>query len=207
MIFLVGHRASGKTEAATFLKNTFGFLHIETGDIVRNYKQATAPLELSMGEWEQEIIAIRGPRFIDDLIINSMDCFITRELDTYGGFQDLLITGNRQLEGIDTIMSNSHKLSYLPNNHRIIVALTATEEVLYSRYINRKRETDDTTLSFEEFQVLVLGAERQKGLTKLMDNANYTIVNDQNDLTHLHKSLKKLFAEEIDYHPQEEREL
>lgn len=203
MIFLVGHRASGKSVAASYLSKRYNFLHVETGNIVRNYKQATSSEQLSMSDWEREVITKFGPRFIDNLIIQTIHKSYRSELAINPTLQDLLITGNRQLSGIQTIIDGMTEVQ--STQRKTIVAILANDNVLYSRYINRNREIDDTTITFEEFQKQVIEAEKKKGLEDLVNAADYKIQNDKDGRFSLYTPLSNLFDNELGYIPQRER--
>jgi adenylate kinase family enzyme len=96
MLFIVGPHNAGKTTLASFL-GRHGFLHIETGDIVRQAYQQEMPA-MDFNEWA----SVRN-RALDDLIIQAVPEVSERALNSDGPCRGIVISGNRQLTGVQRL--------------------------------------------------------------------------------------------------------
>lgn len=129
VVFVTGHHNTGKSTLADFLKQK-GFIHIETGDIVRSvYKQESPGVEFSV--WAQEVSGA-DPLFFDRCILKE----IQRELERSGKDKrrvNLVVTGNRQYSGVVFL-----KERLLKNTEIRVVYLRALEQTLFERQLLRK---------------------------------------------------------------------
>lgn len=167
MIFITGPHSAGKTTLAKQLQDC-GFIHIETGDIVRKKYQEEAPgVEFHTWATAQHQ---RFNRFIADAVASARSS-IEKSQDR---FQDILITGNRQVSGIDYLLQNIPPLDGKPN---LIVFVEADEKILFRRHVERPGRCDEG-MTFEKFKDEVLGFDVRMGLEEIRSRANLIVCNE-----------------------------
>lgn len=178
MIFLVGCHATGKSEIAKILKEEFNFLHIETSEIVKNYKKSSHPGP-SMNEWVNYINCTFGDNYIDQIIVDSIETKIN--LDFENSFsEEILITGNRSLSGVKYI-SNNLKTTYSEiTSNNIVIEVFSDEEILFNRFKQRDREEGDCNISYDEFLKII--KNEKESINNLSKIANYKIENNFSNL-------------------------
>lgn len=167
MIFLTGHHNAGKTTVADWLSSKYDFVHVETSKIVRNLHQKMAP-NLAFHEWAES----SGHKF-DSYIVEE----ILRQKDlalrsANGHTRDIIVTGNRQIEGIRYITDN---VEPLPETNHVILYLEAPIPVLHTRHLGRP---DRPPLSYNEFEEKLLGFDRAMGVETIKEHADAIIANN-----------------------------
>ncbi|MCX6727015.1 MAG: AAA family ATPase [Candidatus Shapirobacteria bacterium] len=169
MIFIVGHHDTGKSTLARFLVDN-GFLHVETGDIVRGIFRSSGT-GLPFGEWAKQ----NGHHF-DDHIIDSVNRAKDQALRE--NKQDVVITGNRQLEGIRQIRQSVEPLE---QRKHLIVYMEADSEILFQRHQHRNdRRVQDLTI--ESFKRDILGYDKEMGVERIREEADLVLCNNCNIL-------------------------
>jgi dephospho-CoA kinase len=165
MIFITGHHDTGKSTLAGFLvKNEF--VHVETSEIVRRvYRESET--EMPFGEWANQ----NGHNF-DTFIIRSVESARNQVINE--NKQDIVITGNRQLEGISKICDYIKPLEFRKN---IIVYTEASPEILFQRHQQRE-DRSDLCLDLEGFKRNILGYDTQMGVDKIRNRADFIILNE-----------------------------
>ena len=165
MIFICGYHNTGKTTIAKKLIS-FGFFHIETGDLVRNlYKDNNS--KINFYDWTAAITK-NNIHYFDKHIINN----ILKSQQKIK--KDVIITGNRQLSGIKYIISKTH---HNPHFKNIIIYLKAPCKELYKRQLGR---TDKIikNLNKDKFINDYLGFDKSMGIDKIELSADYIINSD-----------------------------
>jgi dephospho-CoA kinase len=164
MIFIVGHHNTGKTSLARALI-PFGFLHIETGDIVRMVYQKLS-FNIDFYEWASE-----HKHQFDDFIINEILKAKRKILESVDNLQDVIITGNRQLSGILSIIK---KVPPIGKRGNVIIFLDANPKELFRRQMARKDRLIPT-LSFEQFVKDFLDYDKAMGIEEIRQKADFII--------------------------------
>lgn len=173
MIFVAGFHASGKSELAKQSTERFNTLHVETSVIVRQFKEQDDP-DNSMREWAREKEEIYGSNFFDELIVHTIRERYDKAVESGDTPQDIIITGNRSLEGIK--YSALH-LSDLIDRPSLIVAVHTEPEQLYERYRLRNRRPGDAEMTFEAFRDL-MREEEEAGIRDIFEYADHIIDNN-----------------------------
>lgn len=167
MIFICGHHNSGKTTVAKYLEK-FGFIHIETGNIVRQKHKELTP-DVNFHQW-----AIREGHKFDKYIVDEILSAREKLIKSNGSLQDIIITGNRQIEGIDYILLH---VPPIEGKENLIIFLHANDEILFQRQILRyNRQVTD--LTFEKFKDELLRFDVQMGIEKIKEKTNCAIYNE-----------------------------
>jgi len=167
MIFICGHHNSGKTTAAKYLKK-FGFIHIETGNVVRQKHKELAP-DVDFHQW-----AIRENHKFDKYIVDEILSAREKLIKSNGSLQDIVITGNRQIEGINYILL---RIPPIEGKKNLIIFLHVSDEILFQRQI-LKPNRQATDLTFEEFKDELLRFDLQMGIEKIKEKTNCVIYNE-----------------------------
>lgn len=190
MIFLVGHRASGKTEVAKILERRFHIIHVETSSIVKDFK-AVSSQETEMDQWEEGLLNRFGRDFINELIVEGTREKIEKKHDPE--LEDVVISGNRQASGVDYLIRNIGELPNDIHSRLHLVTVVVDPRILYKRYVLRGRR-DDAVMDEQEFYEGVLERERTRGLSELMQRPHISIDNS-GDLAALEERTFNLFRE------------
>lgn len=167
MIFIAGPHSAGKTTIAGYLQDS-GFLHIETGDIVRKRYQEEAP-GVEFYAW-----ASTQHQSFNRFIADAVAAARSSVEQSQGRFQDILITGNRQVSGIDYLLQNIPPLDGKPN---LIVFVEANEQILFRRHVERPGRCIEG-MTFEKFKEEVLGFDNRMGLEEIRNRANLIVCNE-----------------------------
>ena len=165
MIFITGHHNTGKSTIAKWLV-PLGFTHIETGEIVRkNYT------DTNLGEDFYAWVSKKNKEnenYLDDLIVGNI-----RNILNENNSVKLVITGNRQIEGIDYIRKNIDKPS-------LIFFLYTHEEELFRRQLERlDRKIPD--LTFDIFKNKYLAYDEIMGVSAIKEKADYIFENSRDN--------------------------
>lgn len=165
MIFLTGPHNAGKTTLAEELKK-FGFLHIETSAIVRFIHKEMAPY-MDFHAWAKVV----NHQF-DGLITGKVQEAIDRIRSSGRMPQDLIVTGNRQWEGVNYILEHVTPLDGRPN---LLLYLQARDESLYQRELLRcDRSPCPSLTAFQE----LLRFDQEMGVSQLRDHADVILGTD-----------------------------
>jgi len=165
MIFIVGHHNSGKSTIATLLKK-YGFLHVETGDIIREIHKEQDP-EREFSEWISEM-NVKESDFLNNAILKKVNANL-EQIKKNPFLQDIVVTGNRQVEGIEFLCENVTE----PNSNIVIYMETNTEE-LYNRQLQRNDRIIDA-LTFEKFINEYLAFDTEMGLEQIRTRADVIV--------------------------------
>lgn len=165
MIFICGHHDTGKSTLAEFLVRN-GFLHIETGDIVRRVYGETGTTR-PFRQWAEQ----EGHNF-NDHIMNSV--IKARQLAIEEGSAGVVVTGNRQLEGVRYILERIEPVGV---NQHLIVYTEADLNVLYRRHMARPdRCVPGTTVEIYERDIL--GYDKEMGVEEIRSVADLVVCNN-----------------------------
>lgn len=129
MIFICGPHNSGKTTLAKWLGKQ-GLIHIETGDIVRKTHQKLDPNQ-DFYDWAKKVNA-NDPDFLNRVVLEEID----QRFASLTKNKKVVITGNRQMDGIRFIINNTK----YKNKYFCIIFLDADEEELFRRQKKRNDE-------------------------------------------------------------------
>lgn len=168
MIFLTGHHNAGKSTAAKWLKEQYGFLHVETSSVVRGLYNASGT-NLPFGEWA----TLNNNRFDREIIGAILQ---ERELAIRGNgkFPDIIVTGNRQVEGIKFV---TDRVQPLPGTENIILYVEASPRILHERHLIR-RDRPTLRLTFDEFETTLLDFDRRMGVEEIREYAQVVVRNE-----------------------------
>ena len=164
MIFITGHHDTGKsTLAKYFIENNF--LHVETGNIVRSLYKAENP-EIKFEDWAKG----KGQLFDDHIIeeVKKAQLLVVKE-----NRQDVVITGNRQIEGVNKICE---KMPPLEGKKHLIVYVEADPQILFVRHQGRP-DRSIPGLTFESFSKNILGYDQEMGVEEIKKSADLIICN------------------------------
>lgn len=192
MIFLVGHHAAGKTEIANVLKERFNFLHIETSGVVKDYKRQTMP-DTPMDQWVEYISTNFGLAFLDQLIVDYMRDSVEARSTLNIPFQEIVVTGNRSPHGVRYIVDHMREIIAPQAFQPKVIAVSASDCVLYTRYVSRNREAGDNLLTVNTFQA-ILERERRAGLAELIQSSHHTFLNEGASIGTLQAEVHSVFA-------------
>ena len=172
MIFIAGHHNTGKSTLAKFLTKN-GFLHVETGAVIRQiYKNSGS--ELSFGEWAKQ-----NNHDFDNYIIDEVRA--AKDLALRENGQDVVVTGNRQVEGINKIRQSVEPID---QKAHVVIYLEAQPEVLFQRHQQRPdRRVDGLTLN--AFKTEILGYDQEMGIERIRDMADVVLYNNS-DISRLY---------------------
>lgn len=169
MIFITGHHNSGKSTAAGCLKEKYGFSHVETGDIVRQLHQHSKT-NLPYGEW-----AKLNSHCFDQVITSTICDLRERILQTNGKVPDIVVTGNRQIEGIRHIINN---VQPFPGREHLILYVEADPKILHERHMARM-DRPTTRLTFKEFMDGLIKFDQDMGVELIKEHAHIKIRNEE----------------------------
>jgi len=165
---MVGPHNSGKTTVAKGMVNC-GFFHIETGDIVRQKYNEVAP-GISFHDWVRKNNA-ENIYFFDNFILDAINSVKERSINGEKRLHGIVVTGNRQLDGIKYLMERA---SDSDNRRNIIIYLDASIEELYSRQLKRKDKIIPN-LTFTSFKNEYLAFDEEMGLERIKDVADFIL--------------------------------
>lgn len=163
MIFLTGPHNSGKSTLARQLRDK-GFLHVETGDIVRRVHQELAP-QVDFKDW-----ATKHQNHFDNFILQEV-IQAKAMIEQTGSGLDVIVTGNRQIAGIRYLQE---RVSPLPQRRHLLIYLEAPEAELYRRQTERL-DRQIPGLTYDAFVCNYLGPDREMGLYQIKEFADFII--------------------------------
>lgn len=182
VIFVCGPHNCGKTTVARWLVG-HNFLHIETGEIVRR-EYARSGTSDSFQSWAEKCNK-EHPHYFDDLIAWSIRNYYDQKESLQ--FQDIVVTGNRQKDGIEYIAERCKDFG----SKGIIVYLEANPEILFARHSRRMdRRLEENT--YEYFVSEYLGFDDKMGLRQIKGIADF-IVNAEKSKEHVRADIRKIF--------------
>lgn len=174
-IAIVGHALSGKDAAARYLEEKYGFKHISTGEMIREFVS-----ENNLGDATRDLLREVGIRLRREYGPE----YLVRKVFEKGLDEHHVVSGLRAKGEID----------FFHENGGVIIAIEAPIKLRYKRAMKRKRASDH--VSFEEFYAQEQ-AEMQSddpnmlSIEHALDSADFTIKNDK-DLAYLHEKLDKI---------------
>lgn len=164
MIFITGPHDAGKSTIATFLRDK-GFLHVETSSIVKNKHKEVAP-HRNFGEWANE-----QNHYFDKYIAQAVVRAEQEIKHGNGRYQDVVVTGNRQIEGINYLI---RKVPPLKSN--LIIYVEADDETLFRRHMGRP-DRAIPGLTLQRFRDEILAYDRKMGVEEIKPVADIVIRN------------------------------
>lgn len=170
MIFITGHHNTGKSTTAKWLIS-YGFNHIETGEIVRQSYQDSNSND-SFYDWVSKK-NIQNENYLNDLIVIKIINIFNQNINS-----NLIITGNRQITGINYIIN---KLNSIYKKKSLIIFLHAPEKELFDRQLKRK-DRIIPNLNFDLFKNKYLAYDENMGINDIKKDANYIIDNSCNNI-------------------------
>ena len=168
MIFIVGPHNSGKTTLAKSMVG-LGFIHVETGDIIRQKYKELNPLT-SFQDWARKNNT-ECPHFFDDFILDRVNSVKEKNINCEKKIYDVVVTGNRQIDGIRYLME---KINTSDINKNVVIYLDAPIEELYVRQIKRK-DRIIPNLNFVNFKDNYLAFDEEMGLGKIKDFSDFIV--------------------------------
>lgn len=186
MIFLSGHRASGKSTTADILKDK-GFWILDVGPFWRSVRDKTDPTIKSTKVFREKLRETHNNPYYDqdylsDYIINQY----TSHLDK----KDIVICGYRNPEE-SIYLESKLKNQIFPDKPTSIWYIESTLEASYQRFINRE---GDTRIDFEKFK-LTLKSENEMGVEGFKKIATL-IINNDSDIDHLKDKVGEILSED-----------
>ena len=174
MLFVVGYHASGKSHFARILEQQYNAMHIETSVVVKEFKLQDAP-DASLGEWARMKEAEFGSTFFDEIIVMNVRKRYLQALEEGNDPKEIIITGNRSLNGIKYA---AEQLADLHSRPTKIFAVDVDEDVRLQRFRERNRREGDATMSSEGFQKLIR-EEQDTGIDEIFINADLILSNNE----------------------------
>jgi dephospho-CoA kinase len=165
MIFIAGPHDAGKTTIASYLRD-FGFLHIETSTIVKAKHKEMAP-DTNFGEW-----AIGQNHCFDKYIAQAVVKIEQAIKRSNGRYQDIVVTGNRQIGGINYLINEIP-----PLRQNLIIYVEADELTLFNRHMSRP-DGAIQGLTLQRFRDEVLAYDQKMGVEKIKEAADIVICNN-----------------------------
>lgn len=165
MIFIVGPHDAGKTTIARYL-NSVGFLHVETSSIVKAKHREMAP-NRNFGEWATE-----QNHYFDKYIAQAVVKLEQEIRRSNGRYQDIVVTGNRQIDGINYLIN---KVPPLRSN--LIIYVEADEATLFNRHMCRPDRTVPG-LTLQRFKDEILAYDSKMGVEDIKHVADIVICNN-----------------------------
>lgn len=193
MIFITGYHASGKSHLASMLRDQYGCLHVESSSVVRGMHSMFAPDE-DLTEWSTGMEARYGINFFDEAIARAVFDDYEAALREGVNVQDVVITGNRSLEGVRYLMDR-FRPGILNERPATIIAVRVSFDTLLRRYRERNRRDGDSMISEEAFRELT-NSEHRRGLEDIIANADHILINES-DIDMLHQESRELFESEL----------
>ena len=141
IIGLAGTFASGKDTVGELLADKHGFMHVSTGDMLRAEKKkkfgdSPEALLVRNDPFAMKLREERGPGVLVEL---AYDEYKKQEKEFPGG---LVASGIRSIGEAEMI----HKLGGM------LIFVDADAQIRYDRAFSRKRDDNDVTVTFKEFQ-------------------------------------------------------
>ena len=166
MIFLVGQHCAGKSRVSVIFSQA-RFLRIDLGPLLREIHQRTSP-RISFADWISAGEEAEGKRFTDLQLARE----VSRQVGNASGehWQDLVIVGNRSLEGVKYL---AERIGPYEGRKNVIIWVEAPIATLYTRYGLRN---PDYQLSYPDFLSL-LEDDNKLGLSALKGAADLELRN------------------------------
>ncbi len=160
LLAIVGQPGSGKDTAADYIANRYGFSHISSGDVLREYITNNNMGNLERANLQRVVTKLRaeyGNGVLVDLILREMD-----------QNSKIVVSGLRHPEEVGLVSKAGGAL----------ISIVSSAKRRYKRSIERNRTGDN--ISFAEFKRLE-EVENQGGswdIGEVIRMADYSIVND-----------------------------
>ena len=150
--FIVGPHGVGKTYFINEVRKERELLHLDTGPIIRDV-HSRSKSSLPFGEWMKYGETCFGKDFSNIVLLKRMEQLLLE--NNYNG-QDLFITGNRTIAGIN------YMIEHLNISNPVIIYLDSSFENLKNNYETREQ----LSLSDKQFAE-VINEEKKRGLADL----------------------------------------
>lgn len=174
---IIGDMGSGKSTAATYLKEKYGASHYRFSDILREV------LDLLLIPATRhnliDLFLVLEPRFGANVLARPMAKAVAEDPNPL-----IVIEGIRREADIE-------ELCKLPNFY--LIGLTAHEKIRYQRTTIRGEKTDDNQKSFAEFQK-DHELKTETNISMLMQDA-FQIISNNGKVEDLTRNLDKLINE------------
>ena len=162
VLFLAGPHASGKTELATHLVETYGHSFVDLGPSIRAAHRLTG-FGLSFGDWVSEGEKEHGPDFTNAVVAQAVKNSLAASKDG----EPFVVSGSRSYPGlrylIEAIEAENHRTMYVD----------APEDDMYHRYKERENRPD---MSTDEFSA-ILERDKVMGLEGIKNRADWVVYN------------------------------
>lgn len=165
MIFIAGPHDAGKTTIASHLSN-LGFLHVETSSIVKAKHKEMAP-DTNFGEW-----AIEQNHYFDRYIAQAVVKAEQEIKRSNTRYQDIIVTGNRQLDGINYLIKRIPPLRL-----NLIMYVEADEVTLFDRHMSRP-DRAISGMTLQRFRDEILAYDQKMGVERIKEVADIVICNN-----------------------------
>lgn len=175
MIFINGYHASGKSHLAGIVSREFNCLHIETSAVVRSMWMESGS-RVGLQDWAAKMEHLYGKDFFDGVIAHTISERYEASVRNCSEIQDVVVTGNRSLEGIK-YLAEAFRDTPLGEKPNWIIGVKADFETLLERFRTRNRRPGDAEITEEDFRELTQ-QETRRGLEDILHAADYIVHND-----------------------------
>lgn len=141
-LFLTGPHAVGKSYFMDELSSKTSFFTFDTGPHMRKLHKENAP-ELKIGEWVDELEKKYGPYITCDMLCKEFD-------KEYDGNDNVIITGFRQIEGIEYMINyyqpEAYEILYVDADFHLLKSnfecreKTKVTEEDFSKYLQTEQD-------------------------------------------------------------------
>lgn len=166
MIFITGHHNTGKSTISNYLEQ-FGFVHIETGDVIREIHKKTAP-EMEFIKWAEDMGDSLNDFIVEKALIAKKIVLNSKNL------QDVIISGNRQMSGINYVMCHVQPVNGRKN---LTIFLYADDKILFQRQCARM-DRNIPGLTLARFKEEILRYDIKMGIDEIKKKADVVIFNN-----------------------------
>ncbi len=177
LIGLIGQKLTGKDTIARYLESKYGVVSFAAGHILNDILHILAQ-DVSRENEVRLAVALRGA--FGETVLNTA---ILHRLAEHGDKVGLINGIRRPAEVTEAKAAGAR-----------IVYVTASAELRYERYMQRREKKDDGTLSFAEFVAQDQQSPTEKDIPALAQEAEYTITNS-GDLSELYAQVDAYMAQ------------
>ena len=185
MIFLSGHRASGKSTTADILKDK-GLWILDVGPFWRSTRDKTDPAIKSTKVFREKLRETHNNPYYDQDYLSD---YIINQYSNHLDKKDIVICGYRNPEEA-LYLESKLKNQIFPNRSTSVWYIESTPEESYQRFADRE---GSTRIDFEEFK-LTLKSENEMGVEGFREIASL-IINNDSDVDHLKDKVGEILRE------------
>lgn len=167
IIGITGTIRSGKDTFADYLVSKYGFVKLNMSDVLRD------ELKRNGKEASKENMSLLGDEWRKKY---GMGIVMKRTLKNAKRYEKAVICGIRSMEEVKFVRTNTKDFW--------LIAITAAPEIRFAR----RNELDPQ--DFNEFLARDERDIKNKGLDKVMNSVDYTIMNNYSSLEQLHKEIE-----------------